>query len=57
MPLASSQCKEREMHRHFILMMLGCSRGLHREVVMRYRRRRARREGAENEGCLSLVEK
>lgn len=44
------------MHRHLMLMVLDCSRGLHRDKVMGHRRK-ARGEGAENEGCLSLVEK
>lgn len=56
MPLSSLQFKERETHRHFMLMVLDCSRALHRDKVMGHRRK-ARGEGAENEGCLSLVEK
>lgn len=39
MPSASSQFKERQMHKHFKLMIMGCSRGLHWEEVMGHRRR------------------
>ena len=31
MPLSSLQFKERETHRHFMLMVLDCSRALHRD--------------------------
>lgn len=36
---ANSQFKERELHRHFKIMIMGCSRGLYRVEVMGHSRR------------------
>lgn len=58
MPSASSQFKEREMHKHFKLMIMCYSRGVHREEVMGHRRTGGKGQKMPvEEGSLSLVEK